>query len=45
MKDKVIVITGGSSGIGKAMAEVFGEKGSKIFITGRNSTDLDQIKA
>jgi dehydrogenase/reductase SDR family member 7B len=45
MKDKVIIITGGSSGIGKAMAEVFGKNGSKILITGRNATDLDQAVA
>ena len=42
MKEKVVIITGGSSGIGKAMAEVFGVNGSKIFITGRNLTDLHQ---
>lgn len=42
MKDKVVIITGGSSGIGKALAEVFGARGSKIFITGRNKNDLDQ---
>ncbi len=42
MKDKVVVITGGSSGIGKALAEVFGKNGSKILITGRNKNDLDQ---
>jgi len=42
MKDKVVVITGGSSGIGKALAKVFGKNGSKILITGRNKTDLDQ---
>src|SRR5258706_10955966 len=41
MKDKVVVITGGSSGIGKALAEVFGKNGSKILITGRNQADLD----
>lgn len=41
MKDKVVVITGGSSGIGKAMAQEFGSKGSKIFITGRNQEALD----
>jgi dehydrogenase/reductase SDR family protein 7B len=41
MRNKVIVITGGSSGIGKALAEKFGEEGSKILITGRNKQDLD----
>lgn len=45
MKDKVVIITGGSSGIGKAMAEEFGKNGSKIFITGRNLTDLHQAVA
>jgi dehydrogenase/reductase SDR family member 7B len=45
MKDKVVIITGGSSGIGKAMAEVFGKNGSKIFITGRNADDLRQAVA
>ncbi|MTI21647.1 SDR family oxidoreductase [Fulvivirga sp. RKSG066] len=42
MKDKVVVITGGSSGIGKALAEVFGAQGSKILITGRNQETLDK---
>ncbi len=42
MKDKVVIITGGSSGIGKAMAEEFGKHGSRILITGRNKNDLDQ---
>ncbi|MEM9390508.1 MAG: SDR family NAD(P)-dependent oxidoreductase, partial [Bacteroidota bacterium] len=41
MKDKVVVITGGSSGIGKALAEEFGSKGSKIVITGRNKQALE----
>src|SRR5687768_8511552 len=42
MKDKVVIITGGSSGIGKAMAIHFGSKGSKVMITGRNKTELDK---
>ena len=42
MKNKVVVITGGSSGIGKALAEVFGKNGSKIMITGRKQEALDQ---
>jgi dehydrogenase/reductase SDR family member 7B len=40
MKDKVVVITGGSSGIGMALADQFGKEGSKILITGRNKEDL-----
>jgi short-subunit dehydrogenase len=40
MKDNVIVITGGSSGIGKALAEEFGKHGAKVLITGRNQSDL-----
>lgn len=42
MKDKVVIITGGTSGIGKALAEVFGKQGSKILITGRNVTELER---
>lgn len=45
MKDKVVIITGGSSGIGKALAEVFGRNGSRIVITGRNQENLDQAKS
>ncbi len=40
MKDKVVIITGGSSGIGKALAYKFGMKGSRILITGRNQVEL-----
>ena len=40
MKDKVVIITGGSSGIGRALAFEFGRKGSKILITGRNEEEL-----
>lgn len=42
MKDKVVIITGGSSGIGKALAREFGRNGSRIMITGRNKEDLDK---
>ena len=40
MKDKVVVITGGSSGIGRALAHEFGSKGSKLLITGRREGPL-----
>jgi len=42
MENKVVIITGGSSGIGKAMAIEFGKKGSKILITGRNKEELEK---
>ncbi|NMM48921.1 SDR family oxidoreductase [Marinigracilibium pacificum] len=42
MKDKVVLITGGSSGIGKALSEVFGKAGARIAITGRNQEKLDE---
>ena len=41
MKNKVVFITGGSSGIGKALAFHFGSNGSKIIITGRDSVKLN----
>ncbi len=44
MKNKVVVITGASSGIGKSLAEVFGRNGSKIVITGRNEEKLLAVK-
>ena len=42
MKDKVVVITGGTSGIGKALAEKFGSEGSRILITGRKEPELQE---
>ncbi|TFV94134.1 SDR family oxidoreductase [Algoriphagus kandeliae] len=41
-KDKVVIITGATSGIGEACAEVFGREGAKLAITGRNSNKLEK---
>ena len=45
MKNKVIIITGASSGIGKALAFAFGQEGAKIVITGRKKEPLFEVSA
>lgn len=42
LKDKVAVITGGSSGIGFATAKEFIAQGAKVVITGRNQQAIDE---
>lgn len=41
MKDKVVIITGGSSGIGLSLANEFGRQGYKIAIAARDSNKLE----
>ncbi len=45
LKDKIAVVTGGSSGIGLATAERFVEEGADVFIAGRRQAELDQAVA
>ena len=42
LKDKYILITGASSGIGKATANLFSELGANVIITGRNEEKLEE---
>lgn len=41
LQDKVIVVTGGGSGLGKAMTKYFMELGAKVAITSRNLEKLE----
>ena len=43
MKDKVVIVTGASSGIGKAIAYEFGNKGAKVVLAARNLAGLQEI--
>jgi NAD(P)-dependent dehydrogenase (short-subunit alcohol dehydrogenase family) len=38
---KVVVVTGGTSGIGLATAHLFAKEGASVFITGRRQKELD----
>lgn len=42
LEDKVVVITGGSDGIGLASAQHFAQEGARVYITARRQTLLEQ---
>ena len=45
MKDKVVLITGASSGIGKSTAEAFAAKGATVVVAARRKEELDSLVA
>ncbi|MBX0356638.1 2,4-dienoyl-CoA reductase [Halobacillus sp. Nhm2S1] len=44
MENQVVIVTGGSSGMGLHMAKRFVEEGAKVAITGRNVERLEEAK-
>jgi NAD(P)-dependent dehydrogenase (short-subunit alcohol dehydrogenase family) len=45
LNEQVIVVTGASSGLGRAIARMAGERGAKVVVTARNQEALDNCVA
>lgn len=45
LKDKVIIVTGSTTGIGRAMAERFVKEGARVLVHGRDQTEGESVVA
>lgn len=43
LKDKIVVITGGSKGFGKTLAEFFIKNGSQVIISSNNEKEINEV--
>ncbi|TIX75145.1 MAG: SDR family NAD(P)-dependent oxidoreductase, partial [Mesorhizobium sp.] len=45
LTNKIAIVTGASSGIGRATAKVFAEEGAKVVVAARRQAELDALVA
>jgi NAD(P)-dependent dehydrogenase (short-subunit alcohol dehydrogenase family) len=45
LADKVVVITGGASGVGRGIAEAFADPGARLVLVDMNEARLAEIRA
>src|SRR5260370_17468424 len=43
-RDKVVWVTGASSGIGEAVAVAFSREGAKLILSSRNAAELERVR-
>ncbi len=44
-RERVVVVTGASRGLGRGIARAFGSKGATVYATGRNAAELEGVVA